>query len=314
MLRMLRKVSGAVVMAMLIGSTARPAAAVPDFDQSAAWQYLVAKVEFGPRVPGTAAHRACLDWMLGHLRERADRVIPHSFVVQDPYSDQRLQLTNVHASFRPELTERIAFAAHWDTRPRADMDTPEHADQPIPGANDGASGVAVLLALADALRDHPPPIGVDLLFFDGEDWGKEGDPQYYLLGSKRFVQDFPRYRPRALILFDLVGDADLNIPMEGYSLRAAPELTRLVFDRAQSLGLSAFEPVPGPAVLDDHIPFLQARIPAVNLIDFDYPYWHTLEDTPDKCSPASLGQVGTLALHLLFVDFASNPDLGPGQR
>lgn len=298
---------------LLLLAAAPSRAQIPEFDESAAWEYLVAQVEFGPRVPGSDAHRACLDWMLEHLRKTADRVVPHSFVMQDPYSEARLQLTNVQASFRPELDDRIAIGAHWDTRPRADMDTSENADQPIPGANDGASGVAILLALADLLAETPPTVGVDLLFFDGEDWGMEGDPAHYLLGSRRFVQDFPRYRPRALVLLDLVGDADLSIPMEGYSLRAAPSLTRMVFERAQILGLSAFEPVEGRAVMDDHIPFLQARIPAVNLIDFDYPPWHTLADTPDKCSPESLDQVGTLVVHLIFEDFAvpQAPASGP---
>lgn len=307
-------IAAGLLVPLLALAPATTAAAVPEFDAQVAWQYLLQQVEFGPRVPGTDAHRACLDWMLGHLRERADRVLPHSFMFQDPYSDDRLQLTNIHASFRPELTDRVAIAAHWDSRPRADMDTPDRADQPIPGANDGASGVAVLFALADVLSENPPSIGVDLLFFDGEDWGKEGDPEFYLLGSKRFVRDFPRYRPRALVLLDLIGDRDLHVPMEGYSLQAAPELTRMVFERAQVLGLDAFDPVPGRAVLDDHIPFLQARIPALNLIDFDYPYWHTLDDTPDKCSPESLRQVGTLMLHLLFVDFPASSGMGAGPR
>lgn len=280
------------------------AQAVPEFDREAAWEYLLAQLEFGPRAPGTEGHRACGNWLIEVLRERADRVLPHTFVVEDPYSDQNLQLTNIRASFRPELDDRIALGAHWDTRPRADRDAPENHHLPIPGANDGGSGVAILLAVADALAENPPPIGVDLILFDGEDWGKEGDPQHYLLGSRRFVRDFPRYRPRALVLLDLVGDADLNIPMEGYSLQAAPALTRMVFQRAVALGLDAFDPVQGRAVLDDHVPFLQARIPAVNLIDFDYPHWHTLEDTADKCSPESLWQVGTLVLHLLFDDFA----------
>lgn len=295
------------LLVLLVGACAvLPARAqqVPVFDQARAWQYLLDQVEFGPRAPGTPGHQRCGDWLIATLKERADKVQPHTFVIADPYSDQRLQLTNIRASFRPELTDRIALAAHWDTRPRADMDEPEKAHLPILGANDGASGVAVLLAVADALKESPPPVGVDLLLFDGEDWGKEGHPEHYLLGSRRFVRDFPQYRPRALVLVDLVGDADLEIPMEGYSLQAAPELTRLVFDRAQALGLPAFVPVRGRAVLDDHVPFLQARIPAVNLIDFDYPHWHKLSDTPEHCSPESLGQVGTLLLHLLFTDFA----------
>ena len=284
---------------------AAPARAVPPFDADAAWGYLEKQLEFGPRAPGTEGHAACLEWMVATLRGKADAVRTHTFVFDDPYSDQRLQLTNVIASFRPELSPRVAFGAHWDTRPRADRDSASVAHLPIPGANDGGSGTAVLLALADVLADDPPPVGVDLLFFDGEDWGEEGDPQYYLLGSRRFVQDHRDYRPQAFVLFDLVGEKGVRIPMEGYSLQAAPRLTNAVFQRALDLGLPAFEPVRGPAVLDDHVPFLQAGIPSVNLIDFDYRYWHTLQDTLDKCSPESLDQMGTLALHLLWLDFAA---------
>ena len=295
-----------LVWTLLISvAVVRPAAAVPAFDVERAWSYLEAQLEFGPRVPGTPEHQACANWMISSLREYADEVLPHVFVFDDPYSDRNIQATNVRASFRPGLEPRIAIAAHWDTRPRADRDDPEVAHLPIPGANDGGSGTAILLALAEILAENPPPVGVDLLFFDAEDWGQEGDPQHYLIGSRRFVADFPRYRPRALVLLDLVGDADLRIPMEGYSLQAAPSLTRMVFERAMALGLPAFEPVRGQAVLDDHVPFLQAGIPAVNLIDFDYPYWHTLEDTLDKCSRDSLDQVGTLVLHLLWEDFAA---------
>lgn len=302
-------VPAAVVGLLLVLSGVAPSPAtagpVPAFDADRAWEHLKTQVEFGPRVPGTPGHAACLSWMLERLRARADEVQPHVFVFDDPYSDENVQATNIRASFRPELEPRIAIAAHWDTRPRADQDTPENHDTPIPGANDGASGVAVLLALADLFAENPPPVGVDLLFFDAEDWGKEGDPDHYLLGSRRFVQDHPRYRPRALILLDLVGDADLRIPMEGYSLQAAPALTQMVFQRAMVLGLPAFDPVRGGAVLDDHVPFLQAGVPAVNLIDFDYPYWHTLEDTVDKCSPDSLRQVGELVVALLWLDFAA---------
>jgi Zn-dependent M28 family amino/carboxypeptidase len=144
---------------------------------------------------------------------------------------------------------------------------------------------------------------VDLLFFDGEDYGREQDHQHYLIGSRRYVRDHPQYRPRALILLDMVGDADLRIPMEGYGAKRAPELTARVFERALSLGLPAFVREEGPAVLDDHTPFLAVGVPAVDLIDFDYPAWHTLGDTPAACSPESLEQVGRLLVSLLYEDF-----------
>ena len=290
-----------LIFAVLVGllALASPAEA---FDQDAAWGYLLEQVEFGPRNPGSEGHRTCLNWMISELRERADVVEPHTFVIADPYGEGTLQLTNVKASFRPEDPVRVAFAAHWDTRPRADMEDPP-VDEAILGANDGASGVAVLMALADELAREAPAIGVDLIFFDGEDYGVEGDLDNYLLGSRRFVQDFPRYRPAALVLVDMVGKKDLRIPMEVQSLAAAPVLTRVVFNRALTLGLDAFEPVQGRPVWDDHIPFLEKGIPAVNLIDLDYAEWHTLRDTPDACDPDSLGQVGRLLVALIREDF-----------
>jgi hypothetical protein len=273
------------------------------FDEDAAWSYLLEQVEFGPRDPGSEGHEVCLDWMLDSLRDRADRVEPHTFVIADPYGERTLQLTNVKASFRPEDPVRVAFAAHWDTRPRADMEDPP-VDAPILGANDGASGVAVLMALADELAREAPPIGVDLIFFDGEDYGREGDLANYLIGSRRFVTDFPNYRPAALVLVDMVGGKDLRIPMEAQSLSANPVLTRVVFNRALTLGLDAFDPVPGRAVWDDHIPFLQRGIPAIDLIDMDYAEWHTLSDAPEACDRDSLGQVGRLLVALIREDFA----------
>jgi glutaminyl-peptide cyclotransferase len=281
-----------------------PAASVPSFSGARAFELLEAQVAFGPRVPGSEAHEAALDWMLALLKTKAGRVVPHTFVLPDSRGEGSLRLTNVRASFRPELEPRVAFAAHWDSRPEADREPGGAVTEPIPGANDGASGVAVLLALAEILAAHPPAVGVDLLFFDGEDYGREGDPGSYLLGSRRFVTDFPEYRPQALVLLDMVGDRDLRIPMERNSLERSSDLVHRVFARAVAEGLPAFDPSVGVAVFDDHVPFLLAGIPAVDLIDFDYPYWHTREDLPEHCSAESLQQVGSLLVALIYTDFA----------
>jgi Zn-dependent M28 family amino/carboxypeptidase len=196
--------------------------------------------------------------------------------------------------------------AHYDTRPRSDRETdPARAALPLIGANDGASGTAVLLHLAELLAAAPPPAGVDLLFFDVEDYGREGDLAHYCLGSARLARTWDEFggplaggRPRGLVLLDMVGKRDLAIPMEGYSLRMAEPWTRALFARAAELGLDAFVSEPGPAVYDDHVPFLQAGIPAVDLIDFDFPEWHTQRDVPAACSPASLEAVGRLVWDL----------------
>jgi len=217
----------------------------------------------------------------------------------DPYAPDTLHLVNVLAHFHPERAQRVLLAAHYDSRPWADRDTGTARDQPVPGANDGGSGTAILLEIADALASWDPGIGVDLVFFDGEDYGKEGDLEHYLIGSRHFAATMGSYRPRAMVLLDMVGDRDLKIPMEGNSLRAAPALTQLVFAVAESLGATAFVRSPGRPVFDDHVPFLRAGIEAVDLIDMDYPEWHTTRDLPPACSPASLQTVTEVVLHVL---------------
>ena len=276
-----------------------PTLAPPAADGARAFGHLQAQVDCGPRVPGSAAAACCRRYILAHLQSRADRVGLQEFRQRDPYGSDSLALVNVLAHFHPERAARVLLAAHYDSRPRADRDTGLARTHAVPGANDGASGVAVLLEVASALATWDPGIGVDLVFFDGEDYGEEDDLEHYLLGSRYFVRTMGSYRPRAMLLLDMVGDADLRIPMEENSLRAAPELTRLVFAVAESLGVRSFTAVVGPAVYDDHLPFLQARIPAVDLIDLDYPPWHTTRDLPDACSAASLEGVARVVLHVL---------------
>jgi len=281
-----------------------PSATAPSFDGEAALALIAKQLEFGPRNPGSKGHAACLRWLQEQLKAEADQLATEPFELADPYGDASLKLTNLRASFYPERTRRIALAAHWDTRPRADQQPGGAVDKPIPGANDGGSGVAVLLAMARILKEHPlSAIGVDLLFFDGEDYGKEGDTQYYLLGSKQYAAAHPRYRPRALILLDMVAGKNLSIPMERNGLQRAQQLSFLVFSKAASLGLSAFVSVPGQAILDDHIPFLLSGVESIDLIDLDYRQWHTLQDDLPACSAASLQQVGDLLVALLYEDF-----------
>jgi Zn-dependent M28 family amino/carboxypeptidase len=170
----------------------------------------------------------------------------------------------------------------------------------VPGANDGASGVAVCLELARMMAAAPPPLGVDIALFDGEDQGRPDHPEEYLIGSKWYVRQAASYRPLAVILLDMVGDRDLSLPREAFSDSLAPALTDLVWQTAARLQLPAFVDSVAGAVVDDHLPFLFNRIAAVDIIDFDYPYWHTLEDTADKVSAASLEQVGQLMRELIY--------------
>jgi hypothetical protein len=279
------------------------------FDGALAYRHVQTQLEFGPRVPGTEAHRRAADWIAAELRKTTEQVRRQAFFHTLPESGaarrgglkDTLPLFNLIASFAPEKADRIMICAHWDSRPWADEEPDSSLHEfPVPGANDGASGVAVGLELARILGLTPPPLGVDIVFFDGEDLGTSDDLGQFLLGSKWFVSRAPNYRPLAVILVDMIGDADLQIPKERFSDSLAPALTQLVWDKAASLGLSAFVDSVGLPVVDDHLPFLFSGIPAVDLIDFDYPYWHTLADTADKVSPESLAVVGRLLSALIY--------------
>jgi Zn-dependent M28 family amino/carboxypeptidase len=170
---------------------------------------------------------------------------------------------------------------------------------PILGANDGASGVAILLELSRIFHQKPPDVKVVVVLFDGEDYGKRTDDM--LLGSRYFARKMKRrWRPDYGILIDMVGDKDLNIYIEPISANAAPEIVKKVWELAEELQLEGIYREIGPAVMDDHVPLIKAGIKCIDIIDFDYPYWHTLEDTPDKCNKKSLETVGKLLLELVY--------------
>ena len=280
---------------------------MPSFSGEAAFDYLIKQTDFGPRNPNSRGHAECLQFLGNTLGRSAEQVRLQHFTHRG-YGNEVLYLTNVIASFRPDLQERILLCAHWDTRPRAERDpSVMRRNQPILGANDGASGVAVLLHLADLMKDALPPVGVDIVLFDGEDYGKEGDPANYLLGSRFFVRHMaPDYRPRFGILLDMVGDRDLEIPKEKNSLHFAPDIVELVWNKAKELGFTQFVSKVGDAIYDDHIPLNEAGIKTINIIDFNYPdethrFWHTHKDTPDNCSPESLEAVGTVVTHIVYI-------------
>jgi len=208
---------------------------------------------------------------------------------------------NIIAKYRVDERKRILLGAHYDTRPRADREQDgANRAKPIPGANDGASGVAVLLEIARLLGASKPPVGVDIVFFDGEDYGEEGKVQDYLLGSRRFVAGLGGYRPIAVIVVDMVGERDSRFPMEGFSTAASAALCQDIYGIAKTLGVENFVASQGPSIIDDHLPFIQAGLSAIDIIDFDYPHWHTLEDTPDKCAGASLSAVGSVLVHFVW--------------
>jgi len=223
------------------------------------------------------------------------------------YAKEQLNMTNVIASFNSAATKRVIFIAHWDTRPRADQEKDtKKQNTPILGANDGASGVAVLLEMARLFKITPPPIGVDILFVDGEDYGKEGDSEWYLLGARHFAKHLqPGYAPVFGVLLDMVGDKTLELKRERYSVKYAPDIVDLVWSTARELGVAQFTDEYQSWVMDDHLPLNEVGIKTIDLIDFAYPdtsnrYWHTSQDTPDKCSAESLEAVGKVLTTVVF--------------
>ena len=281
------------------------------FDGEVARAYVKTQLDFGARVPGTEAARKTGDWIVAQMRERADTVIEQKWNHVTAKGDT-LPLRNIFARFRPQATTRILYVTHWDSRPVSDQaEDPAKRSLPVPGANDGASGVGLFIALGDVLKKTPPTVGVDLLFVDGEDYGTFGPPDVdVLLGSTYFAANMPAgYQPIFGVLFDMIGDADLQIPQESNSVERAPEVVSRVWDTAAKLGYQQyFPPRTGYAVTDDHIPLLDKGLRVIDVIDLDYlgppgsgkpNYHHTPDDTLDKVSAKSLKIVGDVAYALI---------------
>jgi glutaminyl-peptide cyclotransferase len=274
---------------------------VREFDGPSAFKYIETQVGFGPRIPATEAHRRMAGWLDSLLRQRADTVIAQSWTHVTAAGDS-LPLTNFIARFNPAASKRLLFLAHWDSRPHADSPISTDSTQPVLGANDGGSGVAVLLGVADVLKRAPPAIGVDLLFDDGEDYGDfTKTPKDVLIGSRYYAaHQPPGPQPLYAVLFDLVADKDLQIFQEGNSLIGAPEVVELVWNTAKDLGYGGtFVATPKHTLIDDHVELQKAGIRAIDVVDFDYPAWHTKYDTIDKVSAPSLQIVGDVAVALV---------------
>lgn len=273
------------------------------FDGESALGYAKAQLDFGTRVPGTPGAQRAGDWIVARMRERADTVIVQSWT-QTLSDGRKLPLRNILARFRPDLPDRVLYLTHWDTRPISDeAEDPAQRNIPVPGANDGASGVGLLVALGDALKKTPPAVGVDLLFVDGEDYGDFGSNKDVLMGSTYFASHLPTptYRPIFGVLWDMIGDKDLRIKQEQNSVSQAPEVVRRVWQQAAELGHDDVfvEESLGFPLTDDHIPLLQAGLRVIDVIDYDYPYHHRPTDTIDKISALSLSIVGEVAEALL---------------
>ena len=272
-----------------------------EFDGTSAFGYLQEQVKLGPRIPGSEAHRQMAEWLEGELRERTDSLVVQRWQHVTTKGDT-LPLVNFVARFNPGAEKRLLFLAHWDSRPHADGPTSRDSTVPVPGANDGASGVALLLGVADVLKRTPTTIGVDLLFVDGEDYGDFTDtPTDVLIGSRYYAaHQVPGPPPLYAVLFDLVAYRQLEIYQEGNSLTGAPEVVNLVWETARRVGhAGSFIDTPRHTLIDDHLELQKAGIRAIDVVDFDYPSWHTPDDTIDKVSGASLQIVGDVAVALI---------------
>lgn len=251
------------------------------FDGQRAWQDVAYQVNLGPRIPGSPAHQQSVDWMVQELKKAGwSAEIQTGTMMGHP-------VQNVVAK-RGTGKPWLIFGAHYDSRMLADQDPdPAKRTQAVPAANDGASGIAVLLEMARVLPANLQP-QVWLVFFDAEDQGSIAGWDW-ILGSRMFANSLSS-SPDAVVVIDMIGDADLNIYKEKNS---TPAIVQSIWDTAAQAGYAqAFIPQAKYSMEDDHTPFLQRGFPAADLIDFDYPYWHTTADTADKVSPASLKAVG----------------------
>jgi hypothetical protein len=285
---------------------------VPSFNSENAYSYIESQLSFGPRVPGSDAHRDAVNYFRNHFLETAGQRSVFVQQFEQEIYGETLPFYNILASSGTEYTDRIILAAHWDSRPRGEYDS-ENPDLPIPGADDGGSGVGVLMELANIFSENPPPIGVDLILFDGEDYGEEGDLANYFIGSRYWSQNppVPGYNPRFGILLDMVGGQGAVFPKEGHSVNFAPQLVDEIWSIAAEKGHGdLFTNEKGGRVADDHIIVEQyTGIPMINIIhhrlnesgEIDFPpYWHSQQDDIDIIDRDVLQAVGDVMLELIY--------------
>lgn len=280
------------------------------FDADSAYYYVARQVAFGPRVPNTEAHRRCGEWLAGEL-ERHGATVKRQRASLKAFDGTDLDALNIFGQFNPSAKERVLLLAHWDCRPWADQDPdPANHGKPVDGANDGASGVGVLLEIARQLGMKAPEKGIDVLFVDAEDWGTEGDEDSWALGARHFVENPPidGYAPDEAILLDMVGGKDAVFCREYFSEQAAPALAQKIWSIAAAGGYGEmFQNRLGGAITDDHVQFISRGIPAIDIIEYHpenetgfNPRWHTAADNMEGISAATLGAVGETVMQYIM--------------
>lgn len=293
---------------------------VPQFSGDSAYVFIEKQLSFGPRVPGTEAHSKCAVWLQQTMGRFADTVIVQAFPAR-AYNGKTLRGKNIIASFDPENKKRVMLSAHWDSRPYADHDPDggKH-NQPIDGANDGASGVGVLIEMARQFAEQHPAVGVDIVFFDLEDYGPpqdrqgEGSTDFWGLGSQYWSNNPHKtnYRARYGVLLDMVGVKDATFLMEGFSMMYAPSKVKKVWDAADTMGYGDyFVAERGGYITDDHY-FINKiiNIPTINIIHLDpesangsfFDHWHTVNDNLEHIDKATLQVVGEVMLNVIYYE------------
>ena len=290
---------------------------VPAFNADSAYQYVKAQCDFGPRVPNTQAHRDCGEYLFQKLRQFGARMYDqHADVIA--YDNTVLKARNIIASFNPDNRRRVLLCAHWDSRPYADEEEDEAEQRkPILGANDGASGVGILLEVARQLQQQAPAIGIDIVLFDAEDYGTpyfyQGNykPDTWCLGSQYWgrVPHVGNYNARFGILLDMVGGRGATFYYEGFSQRTADKYVKKIWDAAHRIGFGSYFPrLKGSEVTDDHLYVYQLRkIPCVDIINYDPnassgfgDFGHTHDDNMDIIDRATLQAVGQTVLEVIY--------------
>ncbi len=282
--------------------------AVPSFFADSAYLYLKRQMDFGPRVPNSEAHRRCADWLVAELRRHGAEVIEQKADLK-AFDGTTLHARNIFGSFNPDMQNRLLLLAHYDTRPWADEDPdPANHKKPVPGANDGASGVAVLLEAARAFAAQNPGKGIDILFVDAEDYGTKGDEDSWALGAQYFANNPIKegYRPAEAVLLDMVGGRNATFPAEYFSRQAAPVLDdRFRAAAARAGHAEIFPQRMGGAITDDHVQLINQGIPAIDIIEYIpeqgfNPTWHTVADDLPAISKETLGAVGESLMHFIY--------------
>jgi hypothetical protein len=266
------------------------------FDGKRAMGYLERICDIGPRLSGTAGMQKQQELIRKHFEDLGTTVQTQPFTARQLSQKAPVEMANLIVSWHPERKRRVIICSHYDTRPIADQERdPRKWREPFLSANDGGSGVAFLMELGNHMKDLKTAVGVDFVFFDGEEYVFDKRDRYFF-GSEHFAQQYRRNRTAGpqyagAVLLDMIAGANPRFPVEENSMFMARSLTQALWKIAEEQQCKAFRFERGPEVLDDHLALNRAGIPAVDIIDFDYPYWHRLNDRPENCAPDGMVQV-----------------------